>query len=246
MAKVTTDDIHYKNIADALRHYGEDHTAAYTPAQMAEAVGKTCRQHYEYGKTDGYGRGYAAGGEAEKAVCRTMHYSGQFMGNDSRELSLVIPFKPQLLLIYTTDPYATSQSGTFLNMAMDLRSFERYTGSILCCNANGNVTNIRVPSSARDSIFTYSGSLFTFKPLESQLPGVVWRSGVRYGITAANFGIESVSAAIVQQIVDLPDEVPPGNSGQLVYHKGTIENNFFGTEWEQLTAQKPNWTFTLA
>ena len=244
MAKVTTDSIHYETIADTLRHYG-DNQNSYTPAQMADAVGKTCRQHYTYGKTDGYGMGYAEGSEAEKAVCRGKHYSGYFNGDDSRNLSLVLPFRPHIFLICTTDPYATSQSGTFLNMTMDLRSFDRYTGSILCCNANGNVTNTRVPSSARDSIFSYQGGVFTFKPLESQLPGVLWRSGVRYSITAANFGSEITTVAIVDQILNLPDEVPQGNSGQLIFHKGTVEECFSGTEWEQLTAQKPNWTFTL-
>lgn len=245
MAKVTTDDTHYKRIADSLRHYG-DSQAGFTPAQMAEAVGKTCRQHYDYGKTDGYGKGYAEGQAAEKAVCRERHYCGHFYGNDSRELSLVIPFEPQLFLIYTTDPYAASQAGTFLSMAMDLRSFDRYTGSIMSSNANGNISTARLPSSQRDKLFAYQGGVFTFNPAENQLPGVLWRSDVCYGITAVNFGRENTAAAIVQRIADLPDEVPQGSTGQLVFHKGTVEENFFGTEWEQITAQKPNWTFTLA
>lgn len=246
MAKVTTDDTHYKCIADSLRYYDGDHTAAYTPAQMAEAVGKTCRQHYDFGKTDGYGKGYAEGQAAEKAVCRERHYCGHFYGNDSRALSLVIPFEPQLFLIYTTDPYAASQAGTFMSMAMDLRSFDRYMGSIMSCNANGNIGTVRLPSSQRKKLFTYQGGVFTFQPAENQLPGVLWRSGVRYSITAANFGRENTAAAIVQRIADLPDEVPQGCSGQLVFHKETVENSFFGSEWEQITAQKPNWTFTLA
>ena len=56
MAIVTTDDKHYKQIADALRQKGVPEKQ-YTPQQMADGIYDVCDSQYMMGVADGYAWG---------------------------------------------------------------------------------------------------------------------------------------------------------------------------------------------
>jgi hypothetical protein len=60
MAIVTTDDKHYKAIADTIRDFG-DRTAHPKPEEMASGVQSACITMYNSGLSDGYNSGYEAG-----------------------------------------------------------------------------------------------------------------------------------------------------------------------------------------
>jgi hypothetical protein len=60
MAKVITDDKHYKDIADVLRYRGNS-SGKYTPAEMAGAIDATCEESYSKGAEESYNNGYDFG-----------------------------------------------------------------------------------------------------------------------------------------------------------------------------------------
>ena len=59
MGIVTTDDKHYKQIADALRHRGEP-DKQYTPEEMADGIYSVCDAQYMMGVAEGYSMGCEA------------------------------------------------------------------------------------------------------------------------------------------------------------------------------------------
>ena len=78
MAIVTTDDKHYKAIADALRNQGG--SDSYTPEEMANAITECANQRYSdgysKGNDDGYGQGWSEGIAPDRAQRCTPAVSG--------------------------------------------------------------------------------------------------------------------------------------------------------------------------
>lgn len=244
MAKVVTDNTHYTQIANEIRYYcGNQDT--YKPSQLPKAVSDACSMMYRNGKIDGYGQGYAEGTQAEKENSLGSYYAGSFLGDDTRAFSIEIPFYPDMIFVHTTNAMASAVANTYTSMSMDLRSADRYLGIIMFCSSNGSAFNTRVPTASREDVFSYDNGVFTFRPLEGQLPGVLWRSGVRYFITAARYAQKGTYVLLTEQISKLPDAVPAGCSGELFFHKATVEQVMSLQEWAGITSQKPNWTFTL-
>lgn len=239
MPRVTTDDIHYKLIADKLRHY-EGYGQTFTPAQMPDAVAKACSRMYANGKIDGYGQG----SEAERVQCAQKHFTGKFRGKDERGFSIAIPFNPTLILVESCYPYVNSQNGSFVSMAINMRSWDRFLGRIQYNSNSGTMSTIRVPTSVRDAYFQYKDGIFTFQPPDNVMIGTYWRSQAVYNVIAVALEPENIAALIAEQIVDLPDAVPAGNTGTLNFDKSMVESTFTTSEWEQLVARKPNWNIT--
>lgn len=100
MGIVTTDDKHYKQIADALRHRGEP-DKQYTPEEMADGIYSACDAQYMMGVAEGYSMGY----EAQHII-----ETGTFTPTqDTNSVFLEIPAKAKMVEII---PQGTPSAST--------------------------------------------------------------------------------------------------------------------------------------
>lgn len=90
MAIVTTDDKHYRQIADALRQKGEP-DKQYTPEEMADGIYSACDAQYMMGIAEGYSMGYEA-----QHIIKTGTFTPT---QDTNSVFLEIPAKAKMVEI---------------------------------------------------------------------------------------------------------------------------------------------------
>ena len=212
---------------------------------MSDVYGKGFLMGQIQGYENGYQQGSENGGLAAREHCLMTHFTTTFMGNDSYEVTAELPFKPDIVTVYTTHSYSTQGSNCYRGFIADLRCNGRYMGNVFYIDSEANNRNGMIKSSMHGNVLSFENGIFSFHLGPDQLKNVVWGSFVRYYLVAVRFPEESGKQQLEEQIMLLPDEVPAGSSGQLNYMKHVVYSYFTEEEWEHLTSRKPNWTFVL-
>ena len=184
---------------------------------------------------------YDAGYHAAQMKCGDHHYTASINGTDQRYIEIDLPFLPDIVTVYTTGPYANVTANTFRGMVVDMRSCS-VIANLFYCNSSGSSTSGNLRATGR-SCFDYNDSTFRFEMSATSLPNVLWRSNVRYSISAVRFTNEDSKSMVEEQIRSLPD-TPQGNV-VLEYSADRIAELFTDEEWAELIATKPKWSFSL-
>ena len=221
--------------------------------EKLQTVAKKIPDVYHKGTVVGYSLGYENGqvdGRNEGVIeargkCMMEHFCDSFFGSGTGKISCEIPFRPDVITIYTTHPFSSELANCYRGVTADLRGLGRHMGNVFYCSDLAAIKSGWLASSVSGKTFCYENGVFSFQMTNEQVKNVVWHPSVRYHIVAARFPEESGRQLIEEQIAMLPDAVPQGSSGQLTYDQGVIDLYFTADEWESLTATKKNWTFVL-
>ena len=218
-------------IADAIR----DYSSINIPLSL-DAMANSIRIVSQ----DGYNRGYWEGSAED---CRTKHYVGTVMGNDASTISLSLPFKPDIIQVYSYCGYA-STSNAIRNVELDFQACGKYCGYILFnkADAYSNVS-AHFPTEwvLRRVTYDEQSSTLTIPIRVDGYPDIKFKSNVLYNIIAIKTG-KSQRESVMEEINNLPDE---SDGTTLQYNSVKINESFTTAEWESLIATKPNWSFSL-
>lgn len=220
--------------------------------EKLKTIANRMRSVYSVGYTKGHSNGYEFGydtgvidgGISARENCLMTHYTVSVLGNGTRHLQVQIPFQPDMVALYSTNPYSSEVANTFKSMLLNLRSCGKFAGFIQYCNPEGVQATGSVNTSSLKSMSAYQNGVWDFEMSADRLPSVLWQENVRYWIIAAKFEDADLAQIVEEEIRFLPD-VPPAGNGRLTYNKDAIYKHFTPEQWQELTAQKPNWQFVL-
>ena len=207
--------------------------------------GKGYQRGYAEGYNGGYEEGIYNGGIAGKESCLLNHFTTSFFGDDTSELSIQIPFQPDIVTVYTTHSYSSHIPNCYRGFTADLRACGRHMCNVFYTATEGLYKSAWMPSKIPSNNIFYQDGVFRYALSAEAIKDTIWMSNVRYHLVAVRFPEESGKSLLEEQIMMLPDEVPTGCSGVLPYNESVVNYYFAPAEWEWLTAQKPNWTFEL-
>lgn len=235
MARVVTDDVHYKNIAHAVREQlgglaMEEHPMR--SAELADGVRQAASRKEAVG--------YAKGVEEGEARCRMKHFVYPFVGDGSGTVSVNIPFAPDKVLIFNLNPLVQSRVNEVALFAADIRAFGRYAA----------FTSLGTGSSLGSATYT-SASLMT--RYSRQEDGLVTLCDLKISATATGVFTAGQSFVLVAvkdpEISDRERIIAFVNgltgSGTATLNQAKINAALTDEEWSALIAAKPGWTFVF-
>lgn len=174
------------------------------------------------------------------------YFRTSFMGNGETGVSFAVPFMPDVLEIVALSPYAVSRENSYYTVVIDTRTAQKWGGVItfFIRTEAGGVEPQVAPFKAttlhdgrishENGVLTCNiNSIWTFAP------------NVRYYVVATRFPNTTTKKMVEEEIALLPDVVPEGSNGRLLYSQSRINATFTTAEWNALKATKPNWTFVL-
>lgn len=200
---------------------------------------------YEKGHYDGAAEGFTAGREIAEAECRANHVSLSILGSGTRKLSIPIPFMPDTISVFSINPYSGTIADTFKSLVLDMRCYGQHMGNALYCLSHGTVASAMLAPSGVSRFVKYEDGVFSFELSEGMLPNLIWPENVRYTVIASKYSAETGLQLVTEHIALLPDTVPEGSNGELVYYQDFLLRYISLPDWEKLIATKPNWTFVL-
>lgn len=253
MAIVTTDDRHYRDIAEALRT-PVGATDKIKPEEMAERIGEVGQQLYRMGESTGYGIGYNDGkseGIAEGAKAEYDRFWTALTTNLPR--------------YYHTFRYWTDE---MFNVNATIKSTQfNYTF------ANSYLTRIGTIDASEATLFTtvfqesYSLKTIDKLILPNNFNGDISEWNFNYCSALENIAFEGEiknngwnfqwsKKLSHDSIVNIINALSTTTSGLTVTLSKTAVNKAFeqlegandganGTEWQELIATRPNWTISL-
>ena len=265
MAKVVTDDTHYKDVADAIRGcfakdihnmgYYEKSTEQYTPAEMPKAINDVRQCGYDNGHYDGffegeqhfYETGYAEGEVVGREQGKQEEYDrfwDKFQAN-GRTASYIYAFAGVRWDDQTYNPkypiVANAAGGMF------------YYSEITDTKVNIDIT--LAGGSSTSALFQNAKKLKTIRLLKV-VPETSFSSGFTNcnslehitieGVIGSNLDIHwsPLTADSIRNIVGALSTTATGRT--VTFKKTAKEAAFTDEEWAELIGQRPNWTVVLA
>lgn len=180
--------------------------------------------------------------QAAEAVEQMGLFSASMFGEDSRALDIEMPFCPDVIMVYAIAPIGDVKGNTYRGLMADLRSCGQNMAQLSYCSPSGALGSSRLTTSAGLTSFNYQDGVFHFELPPESLPDMVWRSHIRYAVTAARFPNENIPELVIEQFSLLPDD----ESGTVTYNAERIGEFFETEDWEAMLTIKPNWTVVLA
>ena len=172
------------------------------------------------------------------------YFNTSFIGSGTTEASFAIPFMPDVVQIMAFSAYATSEENVYQSVMLDTRAVTNWSGLMTISALNGSlITPSTSPAKAKSihgGLFSYENGVFTWNLSSKEW---VFSPYVRYYVVAARFPNKDAKKMVEEEISLLPDAVPDGSTGNLLYSSARINSVFTTDEWTALTATKPNWTF---
>lgn len=175
------------------------------------------------------------------------YFKTSFIGSGTTKASFAIPFMPDVVEILSLSPYITSNEYAYHSLVIDTRTAARWGSFVVFCTfaENGgsklNIATIKA-GSIHNGLFSYENGVFTWNVANQNF---VFPQYSRYYVVAARFPNEDAKKIVVEEVSLLPDVVPEGSNGTLIYNKARINAIFTTDEWNALKATKPNWVFVL-
>jgi hypothetical protein len=251
MAIVTTDDKHYKAIADALRKY--EPGFSYKPSAMADAVDAVhlagevegYQEGYvdgeAYGYESGYGVGYIDGtddGRAEaEAECAAKHFTQEMAGSGTTELVFPTPFKPDFISITTFEPTGMHATNAVAYFVMDVATIGFACGTYgLYLGGGGGFDSAAMTSKSTTTRFSWvNGETKVYN-----LNNGVFDSNLTYVVSASTY----TDKPLRQRMEEFIRDMKSGASAS--FHRIKIDEAFpIYQEWEELVATRPDCTITV-
>ncbi len=255
MAIVTTDDKHYRDIAEALR-IPVGATDKIKPEEMAERIGKVGEQLYHMGESTGYGIGYNDGkdeGVEEGAKAEYDRFWDAFQENGNRTNyryafygsswndSAFTPKYPIKCSGVAQDAFYTS---CITDTKVDIYFLAGVTTSRTF--ATGTLKTIR--RLVVDESVVFTNTFLNATALETlYVDGIIGQNG---------FNVQYATRLSRDSIVSIINALSSTTSGLTVTFSKTAVNKAFeqlagandganGAEWQDLIATRPNWTISL-
>jgi hypothetical protein len=183
---------------------------------------------------------YAAGAAEREKELAQKYYIGEIEGKDSNTLTLDLPFLPDSVSVCTFGALAMSTGLTYNMFTLNRRAFGKRVAAMGLLD--GSLTNrfAAINMSAADNYIAVDGNRILFTPPQSSYYATsLWRSGVRYLVTAVRSD-KSDTELLAEEIAELSDE-----GGSITFSEKRIGETVSDEEWAELIAAKPNWTFEL-
>ena len=190
-------------------------------------------------------RVYDAGYEKSQAECQAVHFSTSVFGNGTRRMDFPVPFEPDVFAFICNDAYAADTAYCYRGLIVDFRSACKFEGQMLATNSNGGAGSLSLSPGVISTFTRYENGVVTHEILGTQYQSYYFPRGVKYSVMAIKYPGEDGATLLREQIENLPDQVPSGHSGQLIYYTAAVERYMTTEEWENLIATKPNWTFVM-
>ena len=266
MAIVTTDDKHYKSIANAIREY-EMLGIGYTPENMAAGVRGAChaakgsgyslglaegeRNGYDNGFMQGKDEGKDLGREEAKAECESKHYSAIVVGDGTSVLKIPdVPFKPDFLSICTLDNDIRLAERQMSTVVLNFRPLDQIFGftyfttgpksgtTDLGYFSGGMLATIQMDVKAS---FEADGSVVLKDFVTGDKLPLFFAAGAGYLVQASKV----IEKSDKERITDVINRLPDGGAYTITFPKAVKEVAFTSEEWAALIATKPTYTITL-
>ena len=212
--------------------------------RMRSVYGSGYLHGHGTGYEEGYDKGVSDGGISAREKCILTHYTESTLGSGTPRIQAQIPFQPDMVAVYSTNPFSSEAAYTFKSLLVNLSSCGKYAGFIQYCSSEAIQSTGSINTSSMKMLFSYENGEWSFEMPAERLPGVVWKEKVRYWIIAAKFEDEDPVRIVEEQLRLLPD-VPPEGSGTLTYNEEAIYRHFTPQQWQDLISQKPNWNIVL-
>ena len=175
------------------------------------------------------------------------YFKTSFIGSGTNEVSFATPFMPDVVQILALSAYVASKNCTLQSVVLDTRTATKWGCITAFCEINdsGAITPCVAPikaTSLHNGLFSYENGVFTWKAANQIF---TFSPHTRYYVVAARFPNNSAKKIVEEEVSLLPDVVPEGSTGRLLYSNARINAIFTTDEWNALKATKPNWTFVL-
>lgn len=242
MAIVTTDDRHYKAIANTIREYVGDTleddfgTDKVPPADMPGVVGYAIERYGYRNWEEGKEEGVAEGAE----ICAAKHFVHTFVGDGSTTATMNIPFEPDKLILFNLDPLVQTRANEIALLTADLSAFGRYAATV----ALGSGTALN------NAVYTTKSVLSRYS---RQADGTVTLSNIL--TSATNVGVFTAGRTFVVLAIKHIDKTDKERitefvngltgSGTATLNQAKVNAAFTDAEWSALIATKPSWTFAF-
>ena len=238
MAKVVTDDKHYRDMADTLRMVlGNENT--FKSAEMQNAMMSALSKEFSKGELNGRA-------EAERE-CRAKHFAQIVKGDGSTALTLQLPFDPDVLYIFTNDPDARTTVSNVAYVEIDFSALGQLAGKKGCTlgGINSYANMICAPSTAYGMYARAEDGTATINNVSLKLNNTDYgvckfKEGVNYVVLIAKLGLLPLKTRIEESVARLPD-----TKVTAYYQSAKVNEALTSDEWAALMATKPNCTFSM-
>ena len=192
-----------------------------------------------------YDAGYEKSRAECQAECQAVHFSTSVYGSGIPKLEIPIPFMPDMLSVYCVDAFTENTPLSYLGVQVDFRACGKASGVYRGVASTGQLASVSCSPSLRDKDFNYSNGVLTFVPTSGTSATLNFREQSKYAVVATTYPGEDGKTLLREQIENLPDQVPSGQSNQLTFTRAAVERYMTAEEWENLIATKPNWKFVM-
>ena len=173
------------------------------------------------------------------AQWRAKYHLTTMHGTDKCNMTFPLPFKPDLVYVSFFDPFTIVENNTWCGIARDFRSFARYGGFLVRHGTDVALANAVIRNETIDSYISTSddGVIFT---APSSMTSFLWRKEGTYLVIAVNYSDGKTDAELLSNyVLGLPE-----SGGTLILSQKRFNDaGMTDTEWAELIAKKPNWTF---
>ena len=231
MAKVVTDNSHYKAIANTIRNNPVASFGEMQPKDMAGNIETIINGMYQFG----YGEGEQSG----LAACADKHFVHNFIGDGGASYSFHVPFEPDFIQIFCFEPTVINKASVLASFFYDQRAFGLYAGTYQYGSGSGSLKNgaFSTASASKRYIRAEDGTITVKDFVPSDV--VVYGSGLPYTIIAVKYAEQSDKERITAFVNGLT-----GN-GSVSLKQSKINAAFTTDEWTSLVGQEHllGWTF---
>jgi len=186
--------------------------------------------------------------EAGKRECQNRHFAAVVTGDGTGELTLPIPFEPDLIEVVNHDPVIRATKGIISFCQIDFSALGQLGGLFGITsgpssgNALGTYTNVLMASFGLSSRCRRNadGTVTLHNFSYDGVPGV-WGKDVDYVVTAVRCVDKSDRQRMEENIRRLPED----GAYKIYIQQEKMEAAFTQEQWDALIAERPGYTFVM-
>lgn len=178
--------------------------------------------------------------EAGKQEILAEQFKTTFWGNGTFDFAIEMPFEPDVFCIFSPSDYLNFTPNTLRSITVDMKSVYRYMGVLARVTAAGAANNSSLTTANFMNSFVYEDGVLHFRTTSSALLDSKWQANTLYCMTAAKYN-RDIKAIVEEEVRRLPDD----SGGTMSYTRSRVMEYFTESEWAELIATKPNWTFSM-
>ena len=170
--------------------------------------------------------------------CHLKHYVATVFGDGSRQLTFKLPFQPDALQVFCTDPRLLFSEYAVAFFNADLNGLGLAAAMYQTVREGNLVNTANTTSSVTSRVLQAEDGMVTLTNITDKGTACVFAAAMPYVVVASKYTDKTLRQRYEEFVAGLT------GSGTAQVCKTKVSQCFTEQEWTDLKATRPDWTFT--